>query len=97
MEDNNKEEREEITLKNSKEPDSLICQFMELVSNFFNEKTEFKTLGFRELPTATKNAIQVSVTIAKKGYEPKDENYAAYYDPVSANLIWIPDDGIHQG
>ena len=80
-----------ITLKNSKEPDSLICQFMDLVNKFFKENTEFKTLGFRELPTATENAIQISVTIAKKGYTSKDEDYAAYYDPVSANLLWIQD------
>jgi hypothetical protein len=65
-----------ITLCNSKEPDSLICQFMRLVDNFIKEKTDFKTMGYREQKTDSEKVIQVSVFIAEKDYEEKDDNYA---------------------
>jgi hypothetical protein len=49
---------------------------MDLVDNFIAEKTEFKTMGYREQETDSKKVIQVSVFIAEKDYEEDDDNYA---------------------
>jgi len=70
------ENKGDITLKNSMEPDSLICQFMELVDNFFREKTVFKTLGYNESPTDSKKVIRLSVFLAEKNYIYGEDNYA---------------------
>jgi len=65
-----------ITLKNSKEPDSLICQFMRLVNNFLNKKTPYKALVYHESPTDTKKVMRLSVFITEKDYKHSEENYA---------------------
>jgi len=70
-----------VTLRNSQEPDSLICQFMELVDNFIAGKTSFKTIGYHELPTASGKVTQLSVFLAEKDYNPKDDNYACFRAP----------------
>ncbi|MDR0473589.1 MAG: hypothetical protein LBH43_07965 [Treponema sp.] len=70
-----------ITLKNSVEPDSYICQFMRLVDDFFKTNTPYKTLGYKELPTKTDNAILIGVYIAKKEYKPEEEKYACFLEP----------------
>ena len=65
-----------ITLRNTKEPDSLICQFMTLVDNFIKEKTDFQTLGYHEVPTDSEKVMRLSVFIAEKDYDEKDLRWA---------------------
>jgi len=65
-----------VTLRNTKEPDSLICQFMTLVDNFIKEKTDFQSLGYYEIPTASEKVIRLSVFIAEKDYDEKDLRWA---------------------
>ncbi|MDR1858517.1 MAG: hypothetical protein LBQ69_03520 [Treponema sp.] len=54
---------------------------MELVNGFIAEKTGFKTMGYREQPTASGRATQLSVYLAEKDYDPKDDNYACFNAP----------------
>jgi hypothetical protein len=65
-----------ITLCNTKGKDSFICQFMTIVDGFFAEKTGFKTLGYNESPTDSKGVMRLSVFLAEKDYDSKEDNYA---------------------
>jgi len=65
-----------VTLHNSKEPDSLICQFMKLADDFIHKKTDFITMGYHESPTDSNKVIRLSIFIAEKDYDPKSDNYA---------------------
>jgi len=74
-----------ITLRNTKEPDSLICQFMGLVDDFFREKTDFKTLGYHEAATDSPKVMRLSVFLAEKDYNYKKDGLA-WVDELSKYL-----------
>jgi hypothetical protein len=67
-----------ITLRNSKEPDSLICQFMTIVDDFFAKKTNFKTIGYHESPTDSKKVMRLSVFVTEKDYTGLEDRYAFF-------------------
>ncbi len=76
-----------ITLKNSTEPDPLICQYMTMVDKFIDEKTNFKRLEYRELPTLSEKVIKVCVYISEKDYDPASEYYACYAEEGSSFFV----------
>ncbi|MDR2080188.1 MAG: hypothetical protein LBP74_10765 [Treponema sp.] len=69
-----------ITLQNSTEPDSLICQFIGLVEKFINEKTPYKFCGVHEADTDSKKVMRLSVFVAERDYDYREDGGACWIE-----------------